>query len=335
MALPESNQMLQQWQRWQRRSRLHVEGHLRDWDDRSGGVLGLLKETWCSFNEDEGDTHAAAIGYYALFSLFPLIVLMALGLTLFVDETMARIQVMLIAGRYLPTGLAIVDDIVQHVMANRGTLSVLALVAILWGAIQIFRVLERSINQAWGAPRRRGFWSHLRFAAVMISITGVLTSISLVLTALFQLARPLNLPFVHWAPLQNSVIWTIVAAVPPLALTTALFILLYRFVPHAVRVRWRDVLPSALLAALLWEVAKGAFTFYMKRFAQQNYNLLYGSVGAILGLLTWVYLTGVIVLLGAELCATLSRRREEQANPPPIAVGAQHVARHLQEQPRP
>lgn len=286
-------------------------------NQRTGGSLTVLAETWHAFNEDDGGTHAAAVGYYALFSLFPLIVLLSLALTYIVGETLARIHVMLIVGRYLPTGLGFVDEIVQNVLANRGTLSLLALGGTVWGSMHIFRVLERSINQAWGAPRRRNLWGHLRFSAVMITITGMLTSISVLATALFRLARPLNLPFIHWAPLQNRAVWAVVSSLPPFFLALALFMLLYRFVPHGVRVRWREVWPSALLAALLWESAKQVFAFYMANFAQQSYSLLYGSIGVIIGLLTWVYLTGYIILLGAELCAVLSRSKEQPPTPRP------------------
>ncbi|MGH2544747.1 MAG: YihY/virulence factor BrkB family protein, partial [Ardenticatenaceae bacterium] len=281
-------------------------------NSRIGSLFLLLGETWRSFNDDDGGTHAAAIGYFALFSLFPLVVLLTLSLTLFVADTTARVYVLFIVSRYLPRRLGVVDEIIQNVLENRGTLSILAIVGVLWGSIHIFRVLERSINQAWGAPQRRQFWSHLRFSVIMITITGLLSSISLVLPVVFRLVQSISLPVAQWAPLDNEVVSMFVSALPSFALTTALFLLLYRFVPHRVNVAWRDVWPGALLAAFLWEGAKRAFAVYLASFAQQSYNLLYGSLGAIIGLLTWVYVTGYIVVMGAELCAALSRRRREE-----------------------
>jgi membrane protein len=315
MTAPEEGWGLQRWQQWHSRAWKQLRSFVSNPRARLASLVDLLRDTWRTFSDDDGGTHAAAIGYYALFSIFPLVVLLSLSLTLFVSDTLARVYVLLFVGRYLPRPgtLGFVDDIVENVLANRGTLSTLAILGILWGSIHIFRVLERSINQAWGAPKRRDFWNHLRFAVIMIGVTAIFTGISVFMTAMFRLARPLNLPIIHWAPLQNELVWALVSALPPFALTTALFIFLYRFVPHHVNVAWRDVWPSAILAALLWEGAKQAFALYMANFAQQNYNLLYGSLGAIIGLLTWVYVTGYIVLLGAELCATLSRRRQEAA----------------------
>ena len=99
---------------------------------------------------------------------------------------------------------------------------------------------------------------------------------------------------------------------PPFALTFALFTLMYRFVPHKVSVRWGDILPGAFLATLFWEMAKSGFALYLSRYALQSYNLLYGSVGFLLALLTWVYVTGYIILFGAEFCAVLSRHRRSR-----------------------
>ncbi|HEX8682356.1 MAG TPA: YihY/virulence factor BrkB family protein [Ardenticatenaceae bacterium] len=275
-------------------------------------VWQILKETWQEFSADDGATRAAAIGYYALFSIFPITVLLALGLTYLVGEDEARIQVVLLTARYLPTGISLVGDIVESVLENRGTISLIALVAILWGGVQLFRVLERAINQAWGAPRRRNFWRNLLFSLAMITTMGVLTGISVAATALFNVGQHFNLPFIHWAPLENRVVWAFVAAIPPVALTTSLFALLYRYVPHRLHVPWRDVVPSALLAATFWELAKQGYGYYLANFARQSFNLLYGSLGALIGLLTWVYVAGYIILLGAEFCAVLSRHRQDQ-----------------------
>jgi membrane protein len=310
MALPEENASFRRWHGWRSAALEHLQRGYQRLNQASGGWLSLLADTWRAFHEDDGGTHAAAIGYYALFSLFPLIVLLSLALTFLVGETTAQIQVMLIVGRYLPTSLSFVSEIVQNVLENRGTLSALAFVGVAWGSIHIFRVLERSINQAWGAPRRRNFWAHLRFSLTMITITGILTLLSILATGVFRLSRSRSLPYSEWAPLENSLVWAFVSAIPPFALSVVLLLLLYRFVPHGVRVRWSDVIPSAVLGAFLWEVAKHIFAFYLGHFVQNSYNLLYGSVGVVIAILTWVYLVAHLILLGAELSAVLHRTRE-------------------------
>ncbi|MBA3533521.1 MAG: YihY/virulence factor BrkB family protein [Ardenticatenales bacterium] len=314
MAIREKPKAEGRWTRLQRRGWQQLSPYYSHWNQRSGGILSILADTWKEFYEDEGETRAAAIGYYTLFSLFPLTVLLALGMSYLVGESEARVQVLLIVARYLPFDLVVVDDIVQNVISNRRTLSLLAILAILWSGVQLFRVLEQAINRAWGTPLRRGFLRNIGFALATLPTMGFLTLISIGLTTLFEVARPLNLPFVHWAPLQNEWLWRIVSALPPFALTLALFSLMYRYMPHKISVRWRDVLPGALLATLFWEMAKSGFALYLSRYALQSYNLLYGSVGFLLALLTWVYVTGYIILFGAEFCAVLSRHRRSHEN---------------------
>ncbi len=135
MLLPEEKGMTEHWQAWRSQAWVTLRAQVEVWNQRTGGLLSLLGETWQAFEDDDGGTHSAAIGYYALFSLFPLVVLLSLGMTYLVGDTMARIQVMLMVGRYLPNAgaLGFVDDIVQNVLASRGTLSVLAFAGTIWG----------------------------------------------------------------------------------------------------------------------------------------------------------------------------------------------------------
>ncbi|MGA4923404.1 YihY/virulence factor BrkB family protein, partial [Bacillus subtilis] len=90
------------------------------------------------------------------------------------------------------------------------------------------------------------------------------------------------------------------------------FTTLYRSVPRHMALSWRDVLPGGLVAALMWEVAKRGFALYLLFFARQNYNLLYGSLGVLLALMTWAYMVGFIIVLGAEFSAAYVRHRRAQ-----------------------
>lgn len=275
-------------------------------------VIGLdcLRE----FSQDDGATRAAAIGYYILFSLFPMMVLLAFSLLLIIGPVQSKAQVLIVASRYLPTELGVVSDLVDNVLANRRALGLVAMPTLLWSSLQMFRVLERAINRAWGAPRPRNFWHNLRFALRMVVAAGSLTFLSLMLSALFNIARTFHLPFVQWQPLDHPVVWWALSSLPPFLLMALLFTLLYRTVPRDLDLSWGDVLPGGVAAALLWEVAKKGFGLYFILFARNNYNALYGSVGALLALMTWAYVTGFIIVLGAEFCAAYVRyHRAEQA----------------------
>lgn len=271
-------------------------------------------DCWREFNQDDGNTRAAAIGYYILFSFFPLTVLLAFSLLSIIGPLRAKAQILIIASRYLPTDLGLVADMVDNVIARRGTLGLVALPALLWGSLQMFRILERAINRAWGAPRPRNFWHNLRFSLQMIAVAGSLTFASLMLSAIFNVSRTFNLPLVQWRPFDNRFIWWAASGLPSFLLMVLLFTLLYRAVPRDLQIRWSDVLPGGVAAALLWEVAKEGFALYLRLFARNNYSVVYGSMGVLLALMTWAYLTGFVIILGAEFCAASVRyHRAEQA----------------------
>ena len=91
------------------------------------------------------------------------------------------------------------------------------------------------------------------------------------------------------------------------AITFAVFLLLYRFVPNC-KTYWRYVWPGAVVAAILFEASKGAFIWYLADFA--NYELVYGSVASMMGLLSWAYLSAFILILGAEISSEYGRMRD-------------------------
>lgn len=284
----------------------------RPFNRMSGGLISVFAESFREFHEDDGGTRAAAIAYYSFFSIFPLTVLVTLLFATVFGDTAARAQLFLVASRYLPTDPGLLDGVVVNVLQNRATVSSIALLGSLGGAVQIFRVLERAINRAWGAPRRRGFWHHAGFVLAMIVVAGGLTAASITVTILFELSQNRRL-IVAQQSVESALLSGPVAVVTTFLVTFSLFFVLYRFVPHRVPARWQDIWPGALLAAIAWEGAKTGFTLYLSLFARRSFNQVYGSLGVIVALLTWVYVTGYIVLLGAEFCAVLSRTNAARA----------------------
>ena len=237
-----------------------------------------------------------------MFSIFPLFLLLTAAVSTFLATEDAQSGVIGVVSAYLPTASAVdlVQDNIQRVVAARGTISVAAGASLLWGASGIFNVVRSAINRAWKVERPRPFW-HQRLLAVGSVLTlGLLLLLSLALTGIFGLMQPL----------QNNLLWGWAAQLLTLGVTFLLFAGLFRFFPNT-RVRWSDIWPGALLASVLWEAAKNGFAWYLSNFAR--YNLVYGSLGAIIALLVWSYLTGMIVLLGAEFTAQTARRMKRTA----------------------
>jgi len=294
-------QALQRWNEkvWDIRHRL-----VRIWvrlDARSDGWLGVCERTYKGFVQHQGNANAAAIAYYTLFSIFPLtLLLISLG-SFLLDTAQAQPAALAVVRVYVPTGVEFVQRNIERVLEMRGTIGIIGVLAFIWSASGVFGGLSRAINSAWDVDRPRPAWAERGLAAGMVLLIALLFFLSLLSTAAFELVARLS------TIILGEPVWTgLSTRILPYIFTLLLFSFLYRVLPHT-RVTWPEVLPGALLASLAWEVAKYGFTFYLTRFA--SYNLVYGPVAAVIALLLWSYISGVIILLGAEFTVQYARRR--------------------------
>jgi YihY family inner membrane protein len=141
----------------------------------------------------------------------------------------------------------------------------------------------------------------------MIGVVGLLLSFSVMVTSVMvrlrEIASRLSPRQIERYPLLFSVgsaFWQVLFAVLSYLITVALFVFVYRFMPKA-EVTLRDTLPGAFLGGLLWELAKYIFAWSLNYF---HYDQIYGSVGAVVAVLTWSYVSSLILLFGAQLTAT-------------------------------
>lgn len=264
--------------------------------------VAVLEQTVQAYNEDHVSLLAAALAYYALLSIFPLMLFLLAVLSPFLESDAAMQAVERVIRVYLPTGSAVLRSTLREVTQLRGPLSLVAAVGFIWSASGVFDVLQLALNRAFNVPRARPVWRQRIVSLVMVIATGLLFPASLVVTAVQQLAIRCNLltpdnPILYYYPLLTSFLVSVV-----------IFGVIYRFVPYDPTLRWRDVWRSALLAAVLWELAKLGFAWYLTNLALLN--LVYGSVGTIIAFMLWTYLTAIILLVGAELAAVLSEARE-------------------------
>jgi membrane protein len=251
-------------------------------------------------------THAAAIAYYALLSLFPFLLLVVSVFGSLAADDADRAEVLSFFFRYFPTRF---DFLVQQLDAFRQHpvgLSVTGGLGLIWGSLGVFSALTSAINEAWGVTKPRGFWKHrlagfLMFAAATgTMIVGLLlVSASHVVTS-----SPIGVTFAN--------VWWI-AAIRSLALqylATILFIiavgLVLYFVPNE-RARFRDVWVGAIFTGALWRGGFEVFSWMTSRNAQ--IQVVNGSIAVVVLFLMWVYVSSVILMYGVEFTAAHYRAR--------------------------
>lgn len=267
--------------------------------------LAMSKADWSaiarltirSIGEDDCFMRAAAIAFYAFIALFPLLLILAVVASFVLESAEVQKNVMLLVETYMPTASGLVKANFEQILRARRTASILATLGFGWSALAVFFDIERALNRVWGVKRLRPFWTRMLLALIMVAGIGLLILVSVTSTTVFNIIRHLRLPLLGWEPFNRPLLWSMLTSLLPIVLNVVIFFLLYRILPYT-QVSWSEVWPGALLAGLAWEAVKRIFALYLTRFG--SYNLIYGSLGTVIALLIWFYLTGVIVLVGAE-----------------------------------
>jgi membrane protein len=261
-------------------------------------------------------TYAAALAYRGLFGLFPflfilVVLLSALGLPDFFDQAMdqARAQ----SSRYVPQQLEpMVEPAREQVkpllgMIERaekqagGDLLFFGVAVALWSVSAVARTLTEAFNVAYQVAETRRWWKQLALSLAFGPILALVVIVSVVLMLIGpqlvgSIADVVNLDEVFvrlWGWLRFPVALLLLAVV---------LSVLYHFGPNA-RQRYRSVVPGAALSVVLWAISSVGFSIYLANFA--DYGVTYGSIGAAVGLLLYLYLCASLVLLGAELNAAI------------------------------
>jgi membrane protein len=296
-------------------------------------LLPLLKETYSEFQADEASTLGAALAYYALFSLFPLLLLLIAGLGYVLQywDTAINVQDEILAAvsrNFSPQLSDALNQILGGIKSNAGGATVIGLITLLIGASSVFQQLDLSFNKIWKVPKPEQ--SAGLIASVLQTVKTKLFSFGMVLAVGFLLLVSMALTGVTQAlldsfqnvPVIGGAAGFLIGLATTLLLNTLVFALLFKFLPDTT-VRWGDVGLGALVTAVLWEIGKNLLAWYIGR-SGQSWSA-YGLVGTVLILMAWIYFSSQILFLGAEFTEVYSRRRgsrmtQEAAQPAPAPL---------------
>jgi membrane protein len=275
--------------------------HARGWLLITGQALQQ------TFGSDTGMV-ASSIGYYTLFSLFPLILLSVAIASLWVDPRVVESEIMLRLEFIVPGLQALLGQNIESIVNARAPITGIAVLILLWTASNIFTALTRAMDMIWGVELS---WSQSAFRQRGLAMLIVLfTGIAILLVSLYGGTVVTVWNSFYPDELQpyrpyTTQLWTVIVSV-------SLFALLYRFLPHK-RLTWRDVLPGALIAGLFWSVVKDGFLSIIDVYLSRT-NLVYGSVTTVIVFLTWTYVSSFIFLFGAHLNVAYVRQRRQMMN---------------------
>lgn len=294
----------------------HIYGQpAYDWlNDHTGGVLAVITEAGRSYTRANGSEAAAAMTFYAMFSLFPLLaVVVTLG-SLILGESRITTFLIDILTPAFPASRAFIVQNIARFYAQRGAFTLLGGIGLFWAASGVFVVLTHHINKAWENARMRNFLQRRLMGLGLVGGILALMALSLVAGTIFDLFTSLRPAFLQeWLDRASPII-PLLSDTLPVVVTFLIFLFVYRFVPAA-PVRLSDTVWGALLVTISWETTSSAFTWYVSS-GLAKYEVLYGSIAAIAVLMFWLYLNCIMILVGAHVSAAVSKRRLRRSIPP-------------------
>jgi membrane protein len=273
------------------------------------GWRQILGRTVKAFNTDQIPAVAAGAAFFILLALFPAVGAFVSLYGLFGDVAAAQHQLAAMSG-LLPDGAISVigDQIARLIAIDHGKLGltfVLGLLVSIWSANAGVKALISGLNAAYESPESRGFIAlnllslGFTFGAVILAVamTWAMVEAPATLTTL-GLGRLMALTGLRWPIL--------------LLVTLAVLSVFYRFAPCRRQAHWRWITPGGLAAALAWMAMSLLFSWYVGNFG--HYNQTYGSLGAVVGFMTWIWLSVTVLLFGAELNAEIEKQRIDPKN---------------------
>ena len=273
-------------------------------NQRTNGWLAALVRAFTRFGEHLASTTAAGMSFFAIFSFFPLLVFLVMATGKIISQPNIDEVLRSFLSTSFPISLEPLLDEVNKMLESSESLGFIALIGFMWAASSVFNAFMVGVNRAWG---RSGMSSMIRSrlaALVLVTAFAIVLVLFTIVVTLLKFVAGLLLPF--WQQI-------LVILVPFLAQVLILY-LLYRWGPatrsstHA-----KAALLGALFTGLALEITTKIYTWYLQSgFA--SYEAIYGSLGAIIGLLFWVYISSMILLFGAYLAETIDFRLQHGAN---------------------
>jgi membrane protein len=280
---------------WNHRLRFQVRAA---WD--------ILWEARGAFIKDGCMNLSAALAFYTILSLIPFLFLIvsAAGYLLGSSDD-AHQMVIVFMDRFFPQASGLIFKEVKAISQRAGVLGWVGILSMIWTATVIFSSLEFAMGVVFRVEQRRKFWKSRLLALSMIPASSVIFLLSLSVTAFTGIGGSYGLHILRWDVGRSAVFGFLVGYLLPYLVLALAFTAVYRIIPNT-SITFRHAVAGGTSCAFLFEVAKHFFAWYIGRSSQ--YNVIYGSLEAIVILVVWVFYSSIILLFCAEVVSAYRRR---------------------------
>lgn len=282
---------------------------------RIKSIFTLLKETFQEWQQDKASLLAAALAYYTVFSITPLLVIaIAIAGAVFGQDTAKGEILAQVNDLVGEKGAQAIEMTLNNVNQPqlKSTASIISVVVLLIGASGVFAQLQDALNTVWNvkAKPEGGIWIFIRKRLLsfgMVLVIGFLLLVSLIVSAVLAGISKLEISVLPgFTPL-----WQLLNFGVSFGFISLLFALIYKYLPDA-KIRWKDVWVGAIITALLFSFGKYAIGLYLGR---GSFGSAYGAAGSLIVFLAWVFYSAQILLFGAEFTQVYARKYGRQIRP--------------------
>ncbi|HEX3349887.1 MAG TPA: YihY/virulence factor BrkB family protein [Acetobacteraceae bacterium] len=289
------------------------------------GWWSILKRVVNEVNENRLMTEAAGITFYALLSIFPGLAALVSLAGLVLDPATVTKDVDALAGMIPGGGMDVLHDQLQRLTTtSSGALSiglVTGLLISLWTSNQAMKALFDSLNKVYGETEKRGYVKR-----TLLTLAFTIGALLFVVVAMaFVVVLPIVLNFVGLGSVTDLLLR--IARWPVLLVAITLFLaLVYRYGPSREQAQWRWISWGSVFASVVWVLGSLAFSWYVSSFG--SYNETYGSLGAVVGFMTWIWLSSLVILIGGQLDAEMEYQTAvDTTTGPPRPIGQRGAAK--------
>lgn len=245
----------------------------------------------------DGPSVASSMAYFAILSLFQVIVLGVIVFSLLMGEGEARRVVIGRLESALPLEAGTVTSVVESIIESRGGVTIVSVPLLAWGAIGFFGALSTGVGRAFATSTRRPFWQDKLIALFLLGGSGLLTLIAVSIGLAESIAARLA-DRIPGGGRGGELLVDLVGFALPIVLVLIALLVIYRVVPNR-PVTLRQVLPGAIIATLLFTALRASFTWYATDVAR--YESFFGPISTVISLLVFLHFASMVVLLGAEI----------------------------------
>jgi membrane protein len=274
-------------------------------NQKTRGTLEIWRQAFIRFNRVQGLEGAASIAYFTIFSIFPILLTLISVAGFLLSGQEAVDLVLELFSQVTPTAPEGFEETLRQIVQSRDISGIIGLLGLLIAASGVFTTLARNINRAWPEAPRHSLVRGQLIAFGMIASLVALMIFWVIWTTIIGFLTAQEFPTLERIIPFHQFVLTPLARLFPLIASFLLFLIIYHWLPNT-KVRWSEALWGALVANAAWGLLTVGFSWFLKS-GLAKYDLLYGSLGTSIALLTWVYGSTLIVLFGGHLSASIAR----------------------------